>query len=491
MNKKIIITESQYERLQKMLVETPFDQMLKNNIEVGDVIRITWKGSESNFEVINNTSGQIIMDNIDTGSTNINYRYLLVFTSLDGDDLSGKRVHKTKEADKLDNPKSWSNISVKDITNIEVIRNGKVIDEVDPVSPSAEKQQKISVNGSTSDDDKYDEINNNLGIILEQLNEGKGLKLIFSNTHVIFCCVGRSGNIIDLEISENKSITSLNKWGSLSLSLNNGDDLFNDNKSVVRTTDKGHSFGLKLDVRSGNETSRIWLNGIVGVSVTNGCDGKEDYNYNKGEKSEEEIEKEKLDLEKEKEAKRVEAQRAFNMIVNDKDLQDAFYSEPSFWKKFVAELKGEKPVGNGIIVALDLINKYKTKRTSEKLGDGFKVGKDLKIFYKPLDEISINYLNETFELEKNKNYTQLEDAVKTVDFDASDYQIGDYTPYDKLLINFTKKFEFIVKEKTTEENVFICDVVFNYKNNKKSERAVQKDVKIKFLNSEGYTPINK
>ena len=162
MNKKIIITESQYERLQKMVVETPFDQMIKNNIEVGDVMRITWKGSESNFEVINNTSGQIIMDNIDSGSTNINYRYLLVFTSLDGDDLSGKRVHKTKEADKLDNPKSWSNISVKDITNIQVIRNGKVIDEVDPVSPSAEKQQKdLSNSGDTSNGETYEEINNN------------------------------------------------------------------------------------------------------------------------------------------------------------------------------------------------------------------------------------------------------------------------------------------------------------------------------------------
>jgi hypothetical protein len=489
MNKKLIITESQYERLQNLLVETPFDEMVKSSVEVGDIIRITWKGSESNFEVINNTTGQIIMDNIDKGSTNINYRYLLTFTSLDGDDLSGKRVHKTKEAHKLDNPKTWSNISVKDITNIEVIRDGKVIDKVDPVSPSAEKQQKMSGDGSMSDGEKYDEINNNLGIILEQIDEGKGLKLMFSNTLVIFCCVGRSGNIIDLEIAENKSITSLNKWNTLSLTLNDGDDLFKDNKSVVRTTDKGQSFGLKLDVRSGNETSKIWLNGIVGVSVTNKCDGKED--YDSGEKSEEDLEKEKLDLEKEKEAQRAEAQRAFNMIVNDKDLQDAFYSEPSFWKKFVAELKGEKAVGNGIIVALDLINKYKTKRTSEKLGDGFKVGKDLKIFYKPLDEISINYLGKTFELERNKNYTQFEDAVKTVNFDASDYQVGEYTPYDKLLINKLKNFEFIVKEKTTEPDVFMCDVIFNYKDNKKSERAVQKDVKIKFLNSEGYTPINK
>ena len=142
MNKKIKITESQYNRLIQLMVETPFDTMTKNSIKAGDIITITWKGTKNNFKVINNTSGQIIMDNIDKGSTNINYRYFMVYTSLNGDDLQLRRVNKKKEVDKLNDTKSWSPITVKDITNIEVIRDGKVVDKVDLLSPSPEKQQK-------------------------------------------------------------------------------------------------------------------------------------------------------------------------------------------------------------------------------------------------------------------------------------------------------------------------------------------------------------
>jgi hypothetical protein len=469
MNKKIIITESQYERLQKMLVETPFDQMLKNNIEVGDVIRITWKGSQSNFEVINNTSGQIIMDNIDTGSTNINYRYLLVITSLDGDDLSGKRVHKTKEADKLDNPKSWSNISVKDITNIEVIRNGKVIDEVDPVSPSAEKQQKnLSSSGDTSNGETYEEINNNLAIILEQLKEGNGLRLVFSNTDVIFCCVGRTGNVFDLEISENKSITSLNKWDSFSFELKDGDDLFTLNKLFVKTIDSGKSFSLKFNVRSGDNNSQIWLNSIVGVSVNPNCDSKEEDGTE--ENKEEQI------------LSNLDPSEVAKIIAADKNLQKAFYSQPSFWSLLKAELTGKKAMGKGMIAAFDLIRNYKDKEINEKLGANFVNEREVKftVIDYPVD---INYIekgkNKTMEFKVGGNYNAIAKKYQMVD--------DDYDTY-KLLNNKTDKYNILIKEPTDTPNVFICDIVKEYNVNQEIKYKKEEDIRIKLFDSDGYKP---
>jgi hypothetical protein len=467
MNKKIIITESQYERLQKMLVETPFDQMLKNNIEVGDVIRITWKGSQSNFEVINNTSGQIIMDNIDKGSTNINYRYLLVITSLDGDDLSGKRVHKTKEADKLDNPKSWSNISVKDITNIEVIRNGKVIDEVDPVSPSAEKQQKnLSSSGDTSNGETYEEINNNLAIILEQLKEGNGFRLVFSNTDVIFCCVGRTGNVFDLEISENKSITSLNKWDSFSFELKDGDDLFTLNKLFVKTIDSGKSFSLKFNVRSGDNNSQIWLNSIVGVSVNPNCDSKEEDGTE--ENKEEQI------------LSNLDPSEVAKIIAADKNLQKAFYSQPSFWSLLKAELTGKKAMGKGMIAAFDLIRGYKDKTVDERLGAKFV--NNQKVLYRLTEyPIDIQYIDKNgkssvFERKVGIDYLS---TVKSYTFDEDNEKY-------RVLENSEEKSKILVKEPTDEPNIFNCDIIKEYIINDEVKSKKEEDIKIKFYDSNGY-----
>ena len=113
MSKKIKITESQYNRLINLMVETPFDAMAKTSIQAGDIISITWKGSKNNFKVINNTSGQIIMDNVDTNSNNKDFRYFMVYTSLTGDDMEVRRVHKTNQANILNDPKNGVNLLLK------------------------------------------------------------------------------------------------------------------------------------------------------------------------------------------------------------------------------------------------------------------------------------------------------------------------------------------------------------------------------------------
>ena len=123
---KVQITETQYNRLLKILSETRYDVVINKTVKVGDTIRITYKGTTNNFKVIRNDSGQVIMDNIDAGSTNINYRYFISFTSLHGDDLEIKRVHKIKEKEKLNDIKSWTSLDVKGITNIEEIGRADV-----------------------------------------------------------------------------------------------------------------------------------------------------------------------------------------------------------------------------------------------------------------------------------------------------------------------------------------------------------------------------
>lgn len=482
MSKKIKITESQYNRLIQVMVETPFDTMAKDSIKAGDIISITWKGTKNNFKVINNTSGQIVMDNIDKGSTNINYRYFMVYTSLNGDDLQLRRVHKIKEADKLNDSKTWSPLTVKDITNIEVIRDGKVIDKVDPLSPSAEKQQK---QGKVSDekvtDDFIEDINNNLSIILEQLNENKGLKLLMNNASIVFCCNSRSGNVFNLEISENKSIPSLDKWDSYVIEIkgdsnNEETSLYEANKDIVKVTDGGKTFGLKFNVQAGEKKSQVWVLNIEGLSITKSCvdleDDDEDIEANDETKSDEELKR--------------DAREMYDKILADKNMQKAFYSQPTFWQAFMAELRGKKHPGTGIITVMNIVKKYEDKKLAEQIGEGFgKKGEIVKFI--PLKPIEIPYNTKKGE---RKTFT-----LQTVN--PTDVRIAEDKKETGLVlqVNLPNDAEHtlrvVVLGKTETEDIKECRLTIGRispSNNYYSVLSNSIPANLKFLKSDGYNP---
>jgi hypothetical protein len=477
MNKKIKITESQYNRLVHLMVETPFDAMAKTSIQAGDIISITWKGSKNNFKVINNTSGQIIMDNIDKGSTNINYRYLMVYTSLDGDDMELRRVNKVKEADKLNDQKQWSTVTVKDITDIQVIRDGKVVDRVDPVSPSAAKQQKQGNTGTTESQDFITDINNNLAIILEQLQEGKGLKFILSNAELIFCCNSKSGGVFDLEITENKSIPVLNKWQTFVLDIKgNPDDeqtsLYEANKDIIKTPDNGKTFSLKFKVFAGDKQSEVWVVGGQGVAITKSCEDKtEDSDETK-------------EPEKEEEELKLDAKEAFEKILADPMMQKAFYSQPTFWQTFMAELKGKKHPGNGIITVLNIVKKYEDKKIVELIGEGFTDKKGVIVKFQPLEPTTLNY---NAQKEGRKSFTIQTLKPTEIKTSADKRETGLV-----LEVNLPDDPNYILRVvvdgKTETENIKECRLIIGRIASNNIFTAVSSPVttQLEFLNSDGY-----
>ncbi len=476
MNKKIKITEAQYNRLINLMVETPFDTLTKTVIKPNDVISITWKGSKNNFKVVNNTAGQVIMDNIDKGSANINYRYLMVYTSLDGDDMELRRVNKIKEADKLNDPKQWSLVTVKDITNIEIVRDGEVIDTVDPVSPSAAKQQKLGISGDTEPQDFVTNINNNLAIILEQLTEDKGLKLILNNAEIIFCCNSKSGGVFDLEITENKSIPVLNKWQTFVLDIkgNQNDEqtsLYDANKDIIKTSDNGKTFSLKFKVFSGEKQSEVWVVGGQGVSITKSCEDKtEDDNEDELPKDEEEL--------------KIDAKEAFEKILADPMMQKAFYSQPTFWQSFVAELKGKKHPGNGIITALNIVKNYETKKIVEQIGEGFTDKKGVIVKFKPFEPITLNY---NAQKEGRKSFiiqTLKPTEIKTsADKRETGLILEVNLPDDPNYI-----LRVVVDGKTDTENIKECRIIIGRiaSNNNFTAVSSPTNTQLEFLNSDGY-----
>jgi hypothetical protein len=463
------------------MVETPFDTMTKTGIQAGDIISITWKGSKNNFKVINNTSGQIIMDNIDTNSNNKDFRYFMVYTSLTGDDMEVRRVHKTNQANILNDPKKWGKFTFKDITNIEIIRDGKVVDKVDPLSPSAAKQQKNGVtSGGTETTDFVNFMNNNLGTVLEQLQEGKGLNLKLNNAEVIFCCIGKTGGVFDLEIIENKSLPLLNKWRTFVLDIkgdpnDNETSLYEANKDIIKTPDNGKTFSIKFKVITSDKESEIWISGGEGFAITKSC----------GDKSQEgEVDGEQNKVKDEEELK-LDAKEAFEKILADPLMQKAFYSQPTFWQSFVAELRGKKHPGNGIITVLNIVKNYENNKLAEKVGEGFNLDKEgLIIEFVPLRPITLTY-NVPKEGQKSFEIKTLAPTkIKT----AKDKKETGLVLEVKLPEDPNYILRVIVDSTTEVENIKNCRLLIGRIASNNMFTAVSSPVtrELEFLNSDGY-----
>lgn len=468
---KVVITEAQYNRLEKILLETKYDVVLKKTVKVGDVIRLTYKNTTSNFKVVQNQGGQILMDNIDMGSTNKNYRYFITISSLHDNVLEIRRAHKTKEKDKLKDIKSWKKLDVNGVTDIDVIRNGKVIDSVDTPIPTEKKIQPKK--GKTSKEPISDEFKQSVDeLILKIVNVKTGQGLVFDmadGTKINFCVDASQSFKYTLGLRDKSPYEALNDWDSFGYSINyNGDDpnedIYEANKDLITTSD-GKNFNFKITGFSGEKTKNLSINGIKNIDVINKCEGEEDVDNTKGSE-----EKAKL---------KNDAKRAYEIIINDPLLKQAFYKQPSLWNLFVAELKGKKAVGSGIVPTLDLVGKYKTKKIEERLGSEFKSNKivTFNVLDKPVQIVYLdkNATSKKFQLDVGKPY----------EIKVRDYKIGDEF---KVLYSGVDSYKILVKEKTDEPNIFLCEVVKMVRLPNEIKQYSKKDVRIKFLPSEGYKP---
>ena len=175
---------------------------------------------------------------------------------------------------------------------------------------------------------------------------------------------------------------------------------------------------------------------------------------------------------------RKEAERAYDMILNDPLLRQAFYKKPSFWNLFVSELKGKKAPGTGILPTLQILDSYGNKMLNDNLGAEFMNGG--RVIFSPYNApISIPYQDKTFQLNVGTPYNAI----------VRDYTIGDK---NKVIENRVQKFRVVVKTKTDTQDVYRCDVI-KYIENKDGtgvEDFPQQDVYLKFsLEGGGYRPI--
>ena len=172
---------------------------------------------------------------------------------------------------------------------------------------------------------------------------------------------------------------------------------------------------------------------------------------------------------------RAQAKKAYDMILKDPILKDAFYRKPSFWNLFVAEMNGKAAPGKGIFPVLQMLGSYGKERLNEKLGAKFTPGKSVRFgaYNRPYE---IDYKDKKFQLSVGYNFTGV----------VRNYNIGDE---HYIIDNKKDKYKIYVKDKTDVEHVYKCELIkydINPNTNEIEEFEYEGDVYIKFRPSDGY-----
>jgi hypothetical protein len=463
--KRLIITNEQLKRVEKILLESTYDTLIDSVIKVGDIIRISFKNTDGLiFKVIQKDGDHLFLENKNPGSEHINYYYLLSLDSLSNKKLTFKRAHKTKRKDGIDikNPKTWEFKPLTDLKSLDIIRNNKIIDslEFDDSTPNDPEATELEPTYQLDDND-YASLNEFRNEILSA-NEGNSLVItLYNQSKVIFCVDSRNGNNFSLYMIEddNNELSNLRKH-QIKIELEK--DIFTDVDYDNFMLKGGNVPYLKLIKLVGEDEQNEFIS-IDSIEIKDNCT-REDKFDNKI-----------IDDEQSSESKDI-----LYKIINDENLKSAFYKSPTLFNMFINGLKNKDFESKGVVATLKLIDKYSLGKYEDKIGESankFKKGRSVK--FKVLEPITKEY------------------SINNKDINRDFYKDSTYTAVVKYgieeieLVNRESGFIFyIVKE--LENNKFECILELFYRNNKTGEYVILNsdeviEIVIEMLpDSEGY-----
>lgn len=442
---KLILSETQFNKLINLINEGNFDAVIKNNIKPGDIIKIIFKdGTDNNFKVIDSITGQITMDNIDKGSANINYRYWFSYTDISYNTLFLKRVHKIKEKDLLnEKPTSWKSIALKNINNIEIYdKNGNKKDDI----KLKEKEIAKEFNNNKLPSNLQDQLKDIISEVIK-LNDDYTISFDLTNgDNIIFCAVSKVALTYELEVAD--SSANLDKYDFLMdnrviMEFYGGvEESFE--KNVITTSD-GKTFSLLLKLMRGETAIDYYLD-FNKVLLGNKCS---DIEKEKQEKED----KEKQEKSKSKEEKRVldakEKKELINYILNNPDVKKAFYKAPSLWNSFISGITGKDAKGTGIGPGLNIISRFDLGKHKKEVGED-------AIKFKTGNKVSFEILGNPIIFKNNKQLNIGEDYIGYI----SEFKYGN--KYLSLKINDPFDGKIFIK-KEINDDIYDVTIKESYK----------------------------
>ncbi len=446
---KLKLTETQYNKLESYINETKFD-IAVNQIKDGDIISILFNdNTTNNFKVITNNNGNIIMDNIDAKSTNVNYRYYFNLESLDYGTLDLKRVHKEKQADIMgENPINWPNFSIKNIKSFRIFNaNGTKKDEIDISKKSLTKEPKTDKKISN-----FEELNNSVFKKIEnELNEKQTIIFNLSDGSEITFCVssqhGRTYEMVINDIKGNRDKYEFLKENNIVLTFNESAGQ-NELDELLKTKNNGQIKSLKLAlVNKSNQSEKPYYLDFKDFTIGGSCQDTELIKKDK----------ERTKTNKERE----EAKDIMNLVLSDPLLKKAFMATPKLFNL----IKIGDPVG--IVPAEHLLNGYMEKRTKDTLGtDSENFKSDRRILYEFLGEpINQRLGNVTLEIKLNERYMS-----RVKHFNFKDKNV--------ILINTKPRYKLYLTE-NIDKNIFKANLEKEYMTENGGKEIFRKVVTIK------------
>lgn len=231
-----------------------------------------------------------------------------------------------------------------------------------------------------------------------------------SGTKIVLKCVKASNNVFEFEIAKDDN-GAIKNWDKLTLKINIGKqgqtntDLYNNNQNIIKPSKGKNGFTIVFTgSNKEGKSNNVNFNDITKVSQTTEPkqEPKQEEPKISGDTEQSETSDNKIT--------KADAKAAYEKILSNPELKNAFYKQPSFWEMFKAELKGEKPTGTGIITALDILDKYNLRRFNEKISN----------MLTPNEKVTIKFL---------ENYTIKFDENKTLDFNS----------FEKYVLKIVKK----------------------------------------------------
>ena len=267
---------------------------------------------------------------------------------------------------------------------------------------------KSFINEAELDDTKKTILGQKLLKFYNLLSVNKSIEFILSSgTKIVLKCTKASANNFEFEILKDDK-GALKQWDSLSIKIDIGDkkdgnfvDKYEKNKNIITSTNKNDgSFNLIFDASNEKgEKNKANFNSIKNILQSNlkVKDEKLNEPTNKEPTNQDPNNSETGTVDK------ADAKAAYEKILNNPELRNAFYKQPSFWEMFKAELKGEKPTGTGIITALDILDKYNLRQYNEKLSK--MVTPNEKVTIKFLEDYTIDFVeNKTITFNRIEKY---------------------------------------------------------------------------------------
>jgi hypothetical protein len=182
-----------------------------------------------------------------------------------------------------------------------------------------------------------------------------------------------------------------------------------------------------------------------------------------------------------------EESESYIEFLNDPNIKKAYYTAPKVWDYFVAALKNEKARGTGILPANELLNSIFNKKIDEKL-PGFSNKENKRAQFYIYNNVEIPY--DTLTGEKNKilplNSGYYKATVRQFEVGLGDVKVLTYRSAGGAF-----GFKVVVKKPTNDRpDEYWCDI-YVYKNNVEDNKYKAENIRIKFINSDGYTSYDK